>query len=65
MELIAGFGLGGSLMALFSRVGGGIFTKAADFGADLIGKIEEYQGEDSFFNPAIIADNIGDNLANI
>lgn len=47
MELVAGYGLGGSSMALFGRVGGGIFTKAADVGADLVGKVEEHLAEDS------------------
>ncbi len=65
MELIAGFGLGASSMALFGRVGGGIFTKAADVGADLVGKIEEGLAEDSPNNPATIADNVGDNVGDI
>ena len=65
MELIAGYGLGGSSMALFGRVGGGIYTKAADVGADLVGKVEENLNEDSPNNPATIADNVGDNVGDI
>jgi H+-translocating diphosphatase len=64
-EAIAGYGLGGSTIALFGRVGGGIFTKAADVGADLVGKIEEDFPEDSPSNPATIADNVGDNVGDI
>jgi H+-translocating diphosphatase len=64
-EHIAGYGLGGSTIALFGRVGGGIFTKAADVGADLVGKIEEDLPEDSPSNPATIADNVGDNVGDI
>lgn len=65
MELIAGFGLGGSAMALFGRVGGGIFTKAADVGADLAGKIDNDIPEDDPRNPATIADNVGDNVGDV
>jgi len=65
MELIAGYGLGGSCMALFGRVGGGIYTKAADVGADLVGKVEQGLEEDSPNNPATIADNVGDNVGDI
>ena len=65
MEYIAGYGLGGSTVALFGRVGGGIFTKAADVGADLVGKLEAGLEEDSIHNPATIADNVGDNVGDI
>ena len=64
-ECIAGYGLGGSTVALFGRVGGGIYTKAADVGADLVGKVVENLDEDSIMNPGVIADNVGDNVGDI